>query len=687
MYYRKELDGIRAVAVLSVVFYHAGLPFLSGGYIGVDIFFVLSGYLITSIIYKQINANCFSFSDFYWRRFRRILPALFFMMAVVAVVGAKVFDPVMFKNFGTSIWTTALFSSNIYFWSEAGYFQKAAELKPLLHTWSLGVEEQYYIFFPFLMIFINKWFPKSFVQILAIVGISSLLLSAVAVYYKPIASFYLLPTRLWELLIGSLIAVSTLSNLKNRITINCISWAGFVLLLFPIFFYSKETLFPGLTALVPCLGTGLIIWSLNNNHNTVLKRMLGFAPVAFVGRVSYSFYLWHWPALIISQYYALTKLTVADKMIVLGAAFVISCFSYYIIEKPFRENFSIFPKNRMLKISVISILVFSVYGLFIVKLDGLPQRFDMKLDNIIQAQEDKSFFNSSSCNNFTLENREREFCRMGTKNPKEKVDFLLWGDSHAGAIAPVFDAVARNLGLNGKLAVWSGCPPLLGVQRQTTVQNFNCLTDRRLVRDYILKEKSLKTVFLIARWGFYVENSVYGDETVGKVLAVQYNHKDVTQHDLMIAEALDETVSWLISLGKKVVLIMPVPEVGFDVPTTLAKHVIRGDNSEIRPTLIDYQNRQNKFLKLGLTISKKHNIDLIYPHEILCGPKYCEIIKDGYPNYFDDDHLSIHGAMQLKYIVKESLEKNFDSTTKARINEVRNQVSHGHWDQKQSAIQ
>lgn len=653
MHYRIELDGIRAIAVLSVVLFHAGVTIIPGGYVGVDIFFVLSGFLITSIIYKQINSSSFTFSDFYWRRFRRILPALFFMIFVVGLVSYKILVPELFKDFAISAWTTALFSSNIYFWTEAGYFQKAAELKPLLHTWSLGVEEQYYIFFPFLMIFIAKWAPRRFTVVLMTVGILSLLLSIYAVYNKPIATFYLLPTRLWELLVGSLLAVSNIPTLKRKITINLVSWTGLALLSAPMIFYSDNTIFPGLAALPPCLGTVLIIWSLKNHHNTSLKRILSFKPLVFVGKVSYSFYLWHWPVLVLCKYYAIDDFTIADNLLALFAAFLISCFSWLVVEKPFRTNFETFPKRRMFELTFTSIAAVTLMGMTVSYKNGMPSRFDVNLVNIIAAADDKSAY-TNECNDLELENPDVDFCSMGTA--KEGMPrFLLWGDSHAGAIAPVFDAVASEENIKGTFASWSGCPPLLGVQRKHAGQKRDCLADRKFIKNYIEENKQLETIILFARWSFYVENKPYGNEKTGRLMALEYNGEKVVKPDLMVQKALEKTVSWLKAINKKVVIIMPVPEVGLDVPSELTKLIIRPSDRDIRPTMVAYQNRQSKFFDIAEGLRDKYGVKLLYPHEYMCDQKYCNVIKKGIPLYFDDDHLSIYGAMQLNEIATRAL--------------------------------
>ena len=652
MFYRKELDGLRAIAVISVVLYHAGVPILSGGFVGVDIFFVLSGFLITTIIFKQVNTGNFTYSDFYWRRFRRILPALFFMIIAVAVAGYGFMDPLLYEDFGISAFYTALFSSNIFFWTEAGYFQKAAELKPLLHTWSLSIEEQYYLFFPVLMIWIKKHTSNKFIFILSIVGGLSLLLSIIGVYYKPVASFYLLPTRLWELLIGSLLAVYASQPSESNTNVKWLSWLGIILMVVPLFTYTKYTLFPGVAAILPCLGTALIIWSLNNNKNTLLKRLLSIRPVTFIGKISYSFYLWHWPILILTEYYTIEDLTLLNKLTALLISFFIAWFSWRFVEKPFRENHQLFPKKRMLTLSFISIALISVVGLLFSVLEGIPTRFDLDIKKIIAASSDKSVYFSQKCSRLSFNDLDPQLCTLGSKT--KPPTFLLWGDSHTGAIAPAFDISAKQLNISGTLAFWAGCPPLLNVQRIYNKQRGNCLKDRDVIKHFLFSNPQVTTVILSARWGAYVEKSKYKNEKNTEGVTVFYKNIMVDDNDKMVKEALDETVNWLKTLNKKVIIVMPTPEIGVNVPSMLAKLAIREATLDIRPTKNEYMKRQFAFFKIAKDIANKYDTHLIYPHKNLCNEQYCDVMRNNRPLYFDDDHLSVYGAMQIMPIVQQS---------------------------------
>jgi peptidoglycan/LPS O-acetylase OafA/YrhL len=654
MKYRPEIDGLRAIAVSSVALFHARITFIPGGFVGVDIFFVISGYLITSIIYGQMSSGTFSFSDFYWRRFRRILPAFYFMALVVTIVSYWILDPILFSDLGDSLWSASIFSSNIFFWTEAGYFQKAAELKPLLHTWSLGVEEQYYIIMPLMILFVLRYRRKNLFAALCLVGIVSFSLSVWGVANKPVATFYLLPTRLWELLLGSLLAVRTPRLPKNMTIVHLLQWSGIGLLILPSFLYSETTSFPGPSALLPCVGTVLVIWS-TEGRSSALTKILSLKPVNLVGKLSYSFYLWHWPILVLAEYYAIEALSVGERMSLLLLGFGVSWISWSCVERPFRENLVFFRRSRTLTLSFVTIIAFLAGGLFLSASDGLSWRFDADLSKIIAAADDKSELYGTDCvNPRYVDAAVSQLCIIGDQDP-ENIRFVLWGDSHAMSWEPIFSKVAQDRSFGGLIASWDGCPALLGVQRKYVGMKHDCLLDRELLKTAIESYASLDTVVISARWARYLEGSRFGNEETPDVTKFEFNGQEVNEPIQAMYLALQETITWLQDKQLNVVLIGPVPEVGINVPETLAKLVIRNSSLDIRPSVSTFLERQNRVMDVLGNVEKSHKVSVIYPHEWLCSESLCEILKDGYPLYFDDDHLSTHGADFLVDVATEAL--------------------------------
>lgn len=360
MKYRKEIDGLRAIAVLPVILFHAGFKSFSGGFVGVDIFFVISGYLITTIILGELEHDKFSIVNFYERRARRILPALFFVMLVCLPFAWLWLFPSDMQDFSKSLVAVSTFSSNVLFWRSSGYFDAASELKPLLHTWSLAIEEQYYVFFPLFMMLFWKLGKKWLLIALGFVFFGSAILSQWGVYAKPVASFYLLPTRSWELLVGAFAAFYMSSSIykEHRRGINEIAgWLGICLIITSIAIYSNNTPFPGLYAVPPVLGTLLVI--LYANQYTTVGKFVGNKLFVGVGLISYSAYLWHQPLFAFARHRSLLEPSTAVLLSISVASLILAYFSWSFVEAPFR-NKSIINRKQ--------IFAFGVAGSFVLLL-------------------------------------------------------------------------------------------------------------------------------------------------------------------------------------------------------------------------------------------------------------------------------------------------------------------------------
>ena len=338
MKYRAEIDGLRALAVLPVILFHAGFEWFRGGFVGVDVFFVISGYLITSIIISEMVERKFSIINFYERRARRILPALFFVMAVSLPFAWLWLSPSNLKDFGQSLIAVSTFSSNILFWSESGYFDTAAELKPLLHTWSLAVEEQYYILFPIFLILTWPLGIKWILILLLIVFFTSLGVAQWGAYNSPSAAFFLLPTRGWELLIGVFAAIYLKNNahLKSYSLNQVLSLLGFGMIVYSIIAFDKTTPFPSLYALIPTVGTGLLI--LCSVPKTLIHKLLSMKFISGIGLISYSAYLWHQPLLAFARHRFLGEISDLILISLCLISMVLGWFSWKFIEAPFRNK-------------------------------------------------------------------------------------------------------------------------------------------------------------------------------------------------------------------------------------------------------------------------------------------------------------------------------------------------------------
>lgn len=423
MQYRKEIDGLRALAVIPVILFHAGFSLFNGGYVGVDIFFVISGYLITSVILNDLKKDKFSLINFYERRARRILPALFFVMLFCIPIAYFYLLPDEMVKFGRSLIAVSLFGSNFLFWQESGYFDLASELKPLLHTWSLAIEEQFYIFFPILFVLLWKYFrSKVFISLLVIFFLSFFFM-IIGGIIKPnnMFFFYMLPARGWEILSGALIAYYMDSNqlfVKNKYNQIC-SGVGFALIVISILTFDKQTPFPSTFTILPVLGTALLI--LCANKHTFVYRFLSLNIIVKIGLISYSAYLWHQPILAFAKFRFHEQLSSFHLLLLCTISFFLAFISWKYIESPFRDKKRISTKN-IFQLSGFSILFFVACGFYIKSDNGLISRFSEKDAQVL------SYFVDSK--NYVVTNfgktKMNNFDQLSSTN-----NILIIGDSYA----------------------------------------------------------------------------------------------------------------------------------------------------------------------------------------------------------------------------------------------------------------
>ena len=416
MKYRAEIDGLRALAVVPVILFHAGFELFSGGFVGVDVFFVISGYLITTILIEDIESQRFSLVNFYERRARRILPALFFVILVCIPFAWMWMLPYQMKDFSQSLVAVSLFASNILFWQESGYFAAAAEEKPLLHTWSLAVEEQYYVLFPIFLILAWRFGKNRVFWMIVVMASISLLLSEWGWRNKASVNFYLAPFRAWELFAGSIAAfiVQKQGVQKN----NTLALLGLAAIVFSLFFYDETTPFPSVYALVPVLGVVLLV--LYANKDTFAAKLLSYKGLVGIGLISYSAYLWHQPLFAFARIRSLEHPSLILMSALSAISILLAYFSWRYIEKPFRSRTS-FSRNMIFLFSLIAISAASLIGVIGDKTNGFDARFlETELAFLHQINEENSGY------------VEKRFTKLrSSKWEKEKVKVFLVGDSYA----------------------------------------------------------------------------------------------------------------------------------------------------------------------------------------------------------------------------------------------------------------
>lgn len=490
--YRADVDGLRAIAVLPVLLFHAGVAGFDGGFVGVDIFFVISGFVITLRLQSDLDQGRFSIIDFYERRIRRIFPALFFLIAVTTVVAAALFLPPNFEDYSKSVVATALFGSNIYFWKFSGYFEPSAALRPLLHTWSLAVEEQYYIFMPVAMYLIHRYMGGRWLLVLMPVALLSLALSIVAMTSAPTASFFLLPTRAWELLIGAMLVLTPPPALKSRPLAEALGLTGFALIAYAVFSYTEETPFPGASALPPCLGAALLIYS-GTHHRTFAAAALSLKPMVGIGLVSYSLYLAHWPIAVFLRYLTLRDPTLSESALIVAASFALAYVSWRYVEQPFRRRGNAFTARRLFIGAGAAIAVTVLVGVIGTATGGLPARFPAFQQQEIAGHEE---WRERTC--FLMADQgwgvwKPDQCKLTAGKAQNA---LLWGDSFAAHYVPGIIRNADSIDFNVYQYTAAGCQPALNYHSYARP---NCRDFNMHALD-LLRELDIKAVVISARW-------------------------------------------------------------------------------------------------------------------------------------------------------------------------------------------
>jgi peptidoglycan/LPS O-acetylase OafA/YrhL len=639
MKYRADLDGLRAIAVLVVVFNHAGLSIFSGGYIGVDIFFVISGFLITTIIAREIKENKFTVLKFYERRVRRILPALVVMVVFALLASALLYDSGRFKSFAKSLLATMLFYSNINFWGEAGYFDAPSLLKPLLHTWSLAVEEQFYIVYPLFMYAIHIWARKSQKLILCIVGLVSLSLAVYAVNTNDATSaFYLAHMRAWELVVGGLLALNIFPGTTNKGINTALGLVGALMIAISVFQYTDKTPFPGLSAVVPVLGTALIIYS-STVEKSPVGMFLSLAPLVFIGQISYSLYLWHWPAITFAEYYIIRPLTWLELSLLLAAIMVVSTLSWRFVETPFRSR-------RFLSTRQIFTLGFGVMAIIIAaagvvyRFNGFPGREGPT--SLVDYLDKETTDHYTDCADVT---NGFKSCWIGEKS--QPASFMLWGDSHASSLRRAVERAARNNGFLGLFTYKLSCPPLLGVARDFSSVTRECNEYNEGVVRYLAAHPEISTVILAGRWSFYIEGEYHPSRSPELMLAgFSIKKPKSSSYERTVESGLGQTVQTLLGMNRNVVIVSPVPEIGYDVPSAnfIATRSGRDLNEVIAPSVDEYLERSRKAFVILDDLQKEYEIQVVDPWKALCVDNQCRVTIDGVPIYKDDDHLSLFGS-------------------------------------------
>ena len=631
--YRPEIDGLRALAVLPVLLFHAGLGF-PGGYVGVDIFFVISGFLITSLIVKEMETGTFSLVQFWARRARRIMPASLLLTLTVLVAGWFLLLPNDFQGLGKSAAAQAVFSSNLYFWSTANYFAADVNTVPLLHTWSLAVEEQFYVFFPLVLLgcyrsaFLRR--RNVLIGLFAAALVLSLACSMLTLPKKPIATFYLLPTRAWELLAGSLLAICPENWIpKRRGLREVVSGFGLLTILFVMFRYNKFTPFPGLGALPPCLGTVLIIWSNGSEAGqgsgasglTLVGRALASRAPVFIGLISYSLYLWHWPLFAFSTYLANAPLSLVYRLAMVALSLVLAILSWRFVEAPFRTRQVFASRRGVLAFAASGLVATLILSAMIVRTHGFAGRFPAQVKDFANAHEDRVPHPEIEAADVLADH----LMPLGVNQPDLPPQLLLWGDSHAVAALPALDLYCKSHGLAGRAAVHSGTTPLLDYVDYGNKEEEKTTPYAQAVFDYVQK-KRIPRVFIISFW-----------------------RRDLMAAPDKLERALERTIEAFRATNTTLYIMLQVPSQTANVPNALAFDALYPQRrTEWRTTVPVHQSTQALLYEIA-TKYRSPKCVFIDPAPAFVDPDgvHYDVVRDGRSLYIDQTHMSVFCSKTL----------------------------------------
>jgi peptidoglycan/LPS O-acetylase OafA/YrhL len=605
MNYRADIDGLRALAVVAIVAFHLGISTLSAGFIGVDIFYVISGFLIGGIVTRELGEGTFSLGRFYQRRLRRIVPALAVMLIVTTLGALIVLLPTELSDYASSMIATTLWVANIYFWQTADYFADAAG-KPLLHTWSLGVEEQYYLFFPLFTMLIFRLRPLLVPKVMVFITAASFALSVALTKSAPMANFYLLPTRAWELLLGVVIAMIPVLTLDWRPLREAVSFSGLVLIVASMLRYDRYTPFPGLAALPSCLGTAAVI-AAGSRGNSAVGMLLSSRPFVFFGLISYSLYLWHWPIIVLMlQGLPADHLNDTAKFIAGALSVLFAVFSWYFIEKPFRASKA--PLKVVFLYTSGTMISLIVAATILIASRGLPSRYDERVAGIaaVLGYSHDMPFRSHRCllePGEAIEHFDRKTCL--SENQSEP-NVLLIGDSHAAQLWHGLQTVFVRT--NVMQATVSNCRPFFFEQRNI---GDNCNLLMGFIYDDYLTRHRPDLIILAGLW--YPEDE----------------------------DGLARTLEWLQQRQFAVLLAGPDPTWYLPLPKLVALAEKRDDPGLVeRHRVISREALDARFAALAAAYGTKY----VSIYGSLC-TTYCRTLgESGLPLMFDYGHLTAEGS-------------------------------------------
>lgn len=661
--YRPDIDGLRGLAIAIVVGFHYGVPGFSGGFVGVDVFFVISGYLITQILRSMPGPPGQKLIRFASRRVKRLLPSVIFLIAVFYVLVTRSLHFFDVDRFAEEAVGFLGFHSNYLFYDESGYFDADSEEKLLLHSWSLSIEWQFYAFWSLVLITLLAVVRRTGWIVAVIVGLLllSFAWSVSLVSDDRAGAFYLIQSRLWEFLVGAVIAVLPPARLgKNQASGFCI--AGLLLIIVPAGLYDGATAFPGWAALPVIIGTALVIIAGSNGQFAGPVAVLGSRPAALLGQTSYSLYLWHWPLLIYTTLLLGRQVTVGEKIGLISLSVGLSFVLWHWLEKPFRRHWR-WPDLSVIGTGLGASAALLALCLLIREFDGWPlHRKDPLVDRLAtQSREINPLI--GDC---VMTAKKLEFapdrCLFGNQaGSPEEVDFVVLGDSHGDHWIPGLAALAESSGLTGLQLTADSCLPIKDITTVFDGQPYNsCQVFRTAAFKFLDDLSQPKTVILAARWSIYYETTQFLRPDAGRpYYAVDASNQslDVETTQRVIRDNLGTTIEWLESRGHRVVLLGQIAEFGFSQTRCVARQLLKQTDADLcGPPPATLQARLAPVHRMLEDFGNRFpGINVVLPHKALCNSATCRQVIDGDYLYRDANHLNATGSERVVSLIADEL--------------------------------
>jgi peptidoglycan/LPS O-acetylase OafA/YrhL len=631
--YRPDIDGLRALAIIPVLLYHGGFSAFSGGFVGVDVFFVISGFLITRLVQREIEAGTFSYVAFWERRARRLLPPMFLVIFVSCVIAFAYFLPEDLEAFGESVFATSTFLSNVYFWLVTNYFSAPDAPVPLVHTWSLAIEEQFYLFFPVVLMLLAATVRTRRLSVIALIGGLSFAASLLMVQYMPRGAFYLLPSRIWELMLGALLALLPASPRWLGGLADALLAIGLLVIAGAVVWYDESTPFPGIAALAPCLATALLIWV--GDQPGALKQLLANRVSVYLGRRSYALYLWHWPLLVFWATWSnkpLSNLSTYEVAAVLSLSFVLASLSLRFVEDPIRRRTLLRRRASIFVFCSTCLSIPAAFGLTAYLNGGFSSR--VPRDVLLVADADDWTEEQEDCGTGAT-------CKIGVRQ-SAKPTFLVWGDSHATALLEVIGQTAREYGLAGLSAARNGCPPVFDVTLPGT--NARACKERNNVVGELLDRREIEAVILVGIWSRYLADPPSGSGGDDEPSAAE-----------VFARQLRLTAAHVAERGASIYIIDEPPyPVAFRPARVAFAMWQRSDSPQVNRiedtvglSVQDYRERTRRSRALFEELIADLPVQVVSPEPFLCVDGFCPAVYEGRTIFRDNTHLNNHGTTKL----------------------------------------